>query len=199
LFKDFKPEYLLSKDCLNHNPKVFYAFYRAKMDCRGYEPNVTHKYLANLEASGKRVSVIPQNIDGLHQKAGSKEVYEIHGTTMKEYCMCCGKEYPFGYIFDSNDAIPRCEKCGQKGFVRPSVTLYGETLPKAFGDAHFCMEEADLCIVAGTSLTVYPASNLVSLTYGKLVIVNRDETEADNVADLVFHENMGEVFGRLTV
>lgn len=196
-FKDYPPEYLLSKDCLNHNPKVFYAFYKNKMDCRKYEPNVTHLYVANLEKLGKEVSVVTQNIDGLHTKAGSSKVYEIHGTTMKNYCVKCGKTFPLNYVFDCKESIPRCDKCGLKGMVRPNVTLYGEQL-QSFKEATFAMESSDLCIVAGTSLNVYPAANLVSECKGKLVVVNREETFADSMADLVFHESLGDVFGELT-
>ena len=196
-FKKYNPEYLLSKDCLNHNPKVFYAFYKNKMDCRKYEPNITHLYFSNLEKLGKKVSVVTQNIDGLHTKAGNSEVYEIHGTTMKNYCVKCGKTFPLNYVFDCKESIPRCDKCGLKGMVRPNVTLYGEQL-QFFKEATNVMQNADLCVVAGTSLNVYPAANLVSEYKGKLVIVNRDETFADSMADLVFHESLGVVFRELT-
>lgn len=195
-FSKYNPEYLLSKDCLNHNPKVFYHFYKKKMDCRDYEPNVTHLFFANLEKMGKKVSVVTQNIDGLHTKAGSTDVYEIHGTTMDNYCVKCGKTFPVDYVFDSKDTIPRCNVCGGNSMVRPNVTLYGEQL-QHFREATNVMEKADLCVVAGTSLNVYPAANLVSDFEGKLVVVNRESTFADNFADLVFHESLGDVFKEL--
>lgn len=195
-FDRYPPEYLLSRDCLNNEPKVFYEFYRQKLNCDGIQPNVTHTYLARLEAEGKRVSVITQNIDGLHQKAGSKEVYEIHGTTQKNYCMKCHQEFPADTIFVSDERIPRCPFC--KGMIRPAVTLYGEQLPSAFMEAVQQLHVADLMIVAGTSLTVYPANTLVSDFYGnRLVIINNAETEYDKYADLVFHENLGQVFSQL--
>lgn len=122
-FDKYEPEYLLSRECLYHNPKVFYEFYRQKMDTRNIEPNITHKVLAKMEEAGKLSAIITQNIDGLHQKAGSKNVFEIHGTTQRNYCSKCGKEYNSDYIFDTNETIPKCE-C--RGLIRPDVTLYGE-------------------------------------------------------------------------
>lgn len=199
-FEQYSPEYLLSHSCLYDHPKVFYEFYRQKMDCRNIEPNITHKVLAQWEEKGKRVSVITQNIDGLHQKAGSKEVYEVHGSTQRNYCNCCGKKYPSDYIFESNEDVPRCPDCGAGSMIRPEVTLYEENLPQAFSDATMVLHKADLMIIAGTSLTVYPAANMVRDFYGKhLVVVNRDVTSQDKNADLVFHENMGQVFGRIQV
>ena len=194
-FEKYKPEYLLSKDCLFHNPKVFYEYYRQKLDCRTINPNATHYFLAKLESEGKRVSIITQNIDGLHQKAGSKEVYEIHGTTMKNICSHCGATFEKDYIFESKESIPKCPHCG-RGMVRPMVTLYGEELPDDFVEAMEVLHNADLCIVAGTSLSVYPAANLLQDYYGEhLVIVNRDATDKDKYADLVFYNNLKEVFG----
>lgn len=198
-FDMYQPEYLLSIDCLIKEPKVFYEFYRQKMDCRGIEPNITHYKLAELEKSGKRVSVITQNIDGLHQLAGSKEVYEIHGSTNRNLCSICREKYDGNYIFDSDSLVPICPKC-KSGVVRPEVTLYGEQLPDDFERSIEVLKHADTMIVAGTSLTVYPAANLVRYFYGdKLIIINRDATSADQYANLVFHENLGEVFGKLKV
>lgn len=197
-FDKYQPEYLLSHDCLYNEPKVFYEFYRQKLNCNGVQPNVTHEYLAKLEATGKRVSVITQNIDGLHQKAGSKEVYEIHGTTQKNYCTKCHQEFPADAIFQSKEAIPRCPDCHGVGFIRPAVTLYNENLPKAFTEAISVLHKADLMIVAGTSLTVYPANTLITEFYGdNLVIINNMKTDYDQYANLVFHENLGEVFSKL--
>lgn len=197
LYKAYRPEYLLSKECLCHNPKIFYSYYKNKMDARRYEPNVTHLYFAELEKMGKKVSVVTQNIDGLHTKAGNSTVYEIHGTTMRNYCVKCKKQFDSNYVFDSEESIPRCDECGMSGMVRPDITLYGEQL-QHFKEATRAMEEADLCIVAGTSLNVYPAANLVSDCSGKLVVVNREMTLADTFADLVFRESLGEVFEELT-
>lgn len=196
-FDDYEPEYLLSHDCLYHNSKVFYEYYRQKLDCRGIKPNITHLKLAELEKSGKRVSVITQNIDGLHEKAGSREIYNVHGTAYRNYCTACGRQFPADYIFESKEAVPMCPECG-RGMIRPDVTMYGEMLPRAFEDAMNVLHKADLMIVAGTSLTVYPAANLITQYHGSnLVIINRDPTPRDRYADLVFHESMGDVFSRL--
>lgn len=147
-FERYEPEYLLSKECLNNNPKVFYEFYRQKMDTRNAEPNITHKILAKLEQTGKLKAIVTQNIDGLHQKAGSKNVFEIHGTTQRNYCSKCGKEYPSDYLFKTDESIPKCE-CG--GLIRPDITLYGEQLPeKTVNGAVEAISEADCLIVGGT-------------------------------------------------
>lgn len=200
-FEQYSPEYLLSFTCLHHDPKVFYEFYRQKLDCRNIEPNITHKVLADMEQKGKLSAIITQNIDGLHQKAGSKEVYEIHGTTMKNYCMKCGKRYSVNHIFDSDEKIPLC-KCG--GRIRPDVTLYEENLPKyAWDKAEEVLDKADLIIVGGTSLSVYPATELIvyrdyyNYIDKKFVFINKDETVHDHIADLIFHENLGEVFSKI--
>ena len=181
-FEKYQPEYLLSHSCLMNNPTVFYEFYRQKMDTRNIEPNITHTKLAELEKSGKRISIVTQNIDSLHQKAGSEEVYEIHGTTDKNYCPHCKEKYPYEAIFDSKELIPICSKCG-KGNIRPDVTLYEESLPDAFDLAKAIMYKSDLRIVAGTSLTVYPAANLLHNYFDEnLVIINRDSTNKDSMA-----------------
>lgn len=197
-FDMYTPEYLLSKNCLDYDPKVFFEFYRQKMDCRNIEPNVTHFKLAELEKKGKLSAIITQNIDGLHQKAGSKNVYEIHGTTQRNYCEKCNKEYPSDFLFNTTSSFPECE-CG--GLIRPDVTLYGETLPSdAWCKAENALNEADLLIIGGTSLTVYPAKNLIQYYYGKnLVIINRDFTDYDRWADLLFRENLGDVFSKVNV
>lgn len=195
-FEAFSPEYLLSKECLQNNPNVFYEFYRQKLDCRTVNPNIAHYLMAELERHGKIVSVVTQNIDDLHGKAGSTVVDEIHGTTRKNYCEDCMKEYDSNHIFESGESIPRCE-CGGK--IRPDVTLYGENLPwQAWNNATDHLRNADLVIVCGTSLSVWPAAGMISyVPPRKLVIVNRDTTSMDGHASLVFHEEMGEVFSRV--
>ena len=198
-FEKYSPEYLLSRDCLYKEPEVFFEFYRQKMNCEGIEPNITHKVLAQMEAAGKLTSVITQNIDGLHQKAGSKRVWEIHGTTLKNYCKKCGKHYPPDYIFYNSESIPHCE-CD--GIIRPNVVLYGESLPSfAWNEAYTELAKADLIIVGGTSLTVYPAAQFIEeqVRFKKVVLINRDTTPIDNECEIVFHESIGEVFSRIVI
>lgn len=194
-FDMYQPEYLLSHDCLYHNPKVFYEFYRQKMDTRNFKPNDCHKALAKMEEDGKLLGVITQNIDGLHQIAGSKRVYEIHGTTSRCQCTKCEEEYEGSLIFDQDSLIPRCPKCG--GMLRPLVTLYGENLPNDFYNAQDLIYDSDMLIVGGTSLTVYPAAGIVrDFPYHSkpLVIINNQETPYDKYARLVFHESLSKVF-----
>lgn len=194
-FDRYSPEYLLSKGCLDMNPKVFYEFYRQKLDTRKIKPNITHYKLAELEKSGKLKAVITQNIDGLHQKAGSKTVLEIHGTTQRNYCEKCGKEFSSDYIFENTEDIPKCDECGGK--VRPDVTLYGEQLPKkAWADSIKAIGQADMMIVAGTSLQVYPAANLIDYYLGsRLVVINKEKSPTMNfVADLMIEDDMTKVF-----
>lgn len=197
-FEQYSPEYLLSSNCLHDNPNVFYEFYRQKMDVRNIEPNITHKVLAKLETMGKLNAVVTQNIDGLHQKAGSKMVYEIHGTTMKNYCEKCHKKYPSDYIFETTEAVPRCE-CG--GLIRPDVTLYGENLPDhAVNSAILAIRKADLLIIAGTSLQVYPAAGFIRYFAGQhLVVMNKEKLNVpiNKETDLVFYEPMGTIFAQL--
>lgn len=197
-FEKFQPEYLLSKDCLFNNPKVFYSFYRQKMDTRNVNPNIAHYYLAELEKQGKLKAIVTQNIDGLHQKAGSKVVYEIHGTTQKNYCHKCKKEYPEDFIFNSNLDIPKCE-C--RGLIRPDVTLYGENLPKdAVEMAREAISNADMLIIAGTSLQVYPASDFVYDFRGKhLVIINREKLNIsiNEECDIQINDSLGNVIEKL--
>lgn len=192
-FEEYEPEYLLSKECLYHSPKVFYEFYRQKMDTRNIKPNDAHISLAKLEAMGKLSAIVTQNIDGLHQKAGSKNVYEIHGTTMRNYCVKCKAEYDENYIFDSQDKIPVCKICGRP--VRPDVTLYGESLPaEAWNNSMAAILKADTLIIAGTSLSVYPATSLIDYFSGdNLIVINREITSRDKWADLVFHDSVGKI------
>ena len=163
-FDNYEPEYLLSRECLYHNPIVFYEFYRQKLDCRHSQPNAAHFKLAEMEAAGKLDCVVTQNIDGLHQKAGSKNVFETRGQ------------------------------------IRPDITLYGEQLPHAFTDAIKAIENADMLIVAGTSLAVHPANTILSYFTGDmLVLVNHTETEFDTHAQLTFREDITDVFDQIAL
>lgn len=194
-FDKYEPEYLLSRECLYNNPKVFYEFYRQKMDTRNIEPNITHNVLAKMESIGKLKAIVTQNIDGLHQKAGSKNVFEIHGTTQRNYCSKCKKEYPSDYIFTTNESIPKCECRGQ---IRPDVTLYGEQLPEnAVMSAINAIQKADMLIVGGTSLQVYPAANYISYFSGEhLVVINREKIKVmlNEETDLMIVDSLGNVF-----
>ena len=196
-FSAYKPEYLLSYDCLKHKPEVFFDYYRNNLDARAVEPNSAHFKLAEMEETGQLIGVVTQNIDGLHQKAGSKNVQEIHGTIWRNYCVSCGAEYDENYIFDSKDKIPVCEKCGK--MVRPDVTLYGEFLPeKAYQDAINMMNSADCLIIGGTSLEVGSASQLAHLFHGDhLIIINKGKTKLEGRAELVFHDSIGKVLSML--
>ena len=193
-FDMYQPEYLLSHSCLVYEPKVYYEFHRQKMDTRDIEPNNAHKYLAELEKMGKLKAVVTQNIDGLHQKAGSKVVYEIHGSALRNYCMSCGKEFPSDYIFESDEPIPKCS-CG--GVVRPDITLYEEGLPEdQVSGAIDALARADMLIIGGTSLSVYPAASFVNYFRGKtLVVINESDIsvrKAENT--LVIRERIGKLF-----
>lgn len=197
-FEMYEPEYLLSHSCLVDNPEVFFEFYKQKMDARGVEPNDAHKVLAELEERGIIKAVITQNIDGLHQRAGSKKVYEIHGTTTKNYCMKCHKTYPSDYIYESKTKIPRCD-CG--GIIRCDVTLYEEMLPEyAVEKSIEAIRKADVLIIGGTSLTVYPAASYVNYFKGNhLVIINKDHIRyrLDPDKDLEINEPIGEVMRKV--
>lgn len=194
-FDKYNPEYLLSRECLYNDPKVFYEFYRQKMDIRNVEPNITHKVLAKMEDRGKLKAIVTQNVDGLHQKAGSKNVYEIHGTTQRNYCSKCKKEYHTDFLFNTKEAIPKCE-CG--GLIRPDVTLYGEILPdNAVTNAIDAISEADMLIIGGTSLRVYPAADYISFFEGKhLVVINKEKIDdlSNDYIDLVIVDSLGNVF-----
>lgn len=191
---DLPPEYMLSIDLFKSNPKMFFDFYKDKMNCLDAKPNVIHKYLAKLEKEKKLEAIITQNIDGLHQKAGSKNVLEIHGTVYKNHCIDCGKSYSAEYVFNSN-GIPKCS-CG--GIIKPDVVLYGEQLPTSFVVAIDYINKADLLIVAGTSLTVEPAASLVRMFDGKhLVIINGSLTAYEGKADLIIHDRLEDVFSKL--
>ena len=189
---EYPPETIISHSFYRERPEYFFRFYREKMLPLGFQPNVTHRVLARWEQEGKLDAVVTQNIDGLHQKAGSKKVYELHGSVLRNYCTKCGKFYPAEFVKDCG-GVPRCS-CG--GIVKPDVVLYEESLDQ---DVIFRSVEAirgaDLLIVAGTSLTVYPAAGLINDYRGnRLVLINRDETPYDRYADLVFHDSLGDIF-----
>ncbi len=186
---EYPPEYMLSHEFFVSHPDKFFDFYRKMMIAKDVLPNPAHYALAELERKGKLKAVITQNIDGLHQKAGSKTVYELHGTTLKNYCYRCGKSFDIDFI-DGYDGVPYCP-CG--GIVKPDVVLYGEQLNgKTLQGAIDAIAEADLLIVGGTSLTVYPAAGLIDYFEGDaLVLINRDATPFDDRADLVIREPVG--------
>lgn len=192
---DYPPEHILSHTFFINNTDEFYSFYKAKMNSLKYQTNITHIKLAELENKGKLKAVVTQNIDGLHQKAGSKTVYELHGSILRNYCMNCNKFYDAKFVFNT-DGVPRCN-CG--GIIKPDVVLYEESLNnKTLTNSVKAISEADLLIVAGTSLTVYPASGLIHYFRGKnLVLINRDSTPYDNIANLVINDSLGKVFKEL--
>ena len=192
---EYPPEQIITHSFFERKPEYFYRFYREKMMPLGFEPNITHKVLARWEEEGKLLGVVTQNIDGLHQKAGSKKVYELQGSVLRNYCMKCGKFHSAEFV-KNFDGVPRCD-CG--GIVKPDVVLYEEGLDQdTIEQAVTAIYHADLLIVAGTSLTVYPAAGLINYYRGKrLVLINRDETPYDRHADLVFHESLGKIFDQL--
>ena len=192
-FSKYTPEYLLSCDCLKREPKIFFDYYRQNLDARNIQPNKAHFVLTEWEKSGKLKGIITQNIDGLHQKAGSKNVAEIHGTIWKNHCISCKSEFGVDFIFDCGEVVPHCPKCGK--IVRPDVTLYGELLPEeAFEKADRMIRFADMLIIGGTSLEVGSAAGLAHRFHGKyLVIINKGKTKMEGKADLVFHDSIGKV------
>lgn len=188
-------EILLSSDYFYRYTEDFYEFYKKMFDASDIKPNVTHEYLKHLEDIGKLKAIVTQNIDGLHSKAGSKCVYELHGTTFVNHCLKCHKEFSQDFVFKSN-GVPHCE-CG--GLIKPDVVLYGEALPQdAFRKSIEAIEKADMLLVLGSSLVVYPAAGLIDYFNGKyLVIINKDKTSYDNDATLVINENLSKVFKEL--
>ena len=192
---EYPPETIISHTFYERKPEYFFRFYREKMMPLGFEPNITHKVLARWEAEGKLSAVVTQNIDGLHQKAGSKRVLELHGSILRNFCVRCGKAHNAEFVKDY-DGVPKCD-CG--GTVKPDVVLYEEPLnQRTIFDSIEAIANADLLIVAGTSLTVYPAAGLVDYYQGnRLVLINRDATPYDDRADLVFHESLGNIFSEL--
>lgn len=192
---DYPPETILSHDFFIRHPEEFYRFYRDKMLVDGAQPNPLHLKLAQWEREGILSAIVTQNIDGLHQKAGSQKVYELHGSIHRNHCMRCGKFHGLEAIAEST-GVPRCE-CG--GIIRPDVVLYGENLDDGVVRASIeAIEGADMLIIGGTSLSVYPAAGLVDLYRGhRLVLVNRTPTPKDNRADLIIRESIGQVFADL--
>lgn len=192
---DYPPEKILSHSFFLSHPEEFYRFYKDKMVYINAKPNDAHKILAQWEQEGKVKAVITQNIDGLHQKAGSQKVLELHGTVYKNYCMRCGKEYELEWMLEQ-EGVPHCS-CG--GIIRPDVVLYEEGLDqKVIQDAVSFIEEADVLIIGGTSLMVYPAAGLIEYYKGnKLVLINKSMTPYDKEADLRIEGSIGEVFGEV--
>lgn len=191
----YPPEHIISHTFFLRDPEYFFRFYREKMLPLGFSPNITHKKLATWEQEGKLLAVITQNIDGLHQKAGSQNVLELHGSVQRNYCMSCGKFFPAEFIKEVR-GIPKCS-CG--GIIKPDVVLYEETLnDNTVEESINVIRQADLMIVAGTSLTVYPAAGLINYYRGdRLVLINRDSTPYDGRADLVIHESLGSIFNQI--
>lgn len=198
---DFTPEQVLSGSFFAENPREFYRFYRAKILISGVKPNAAHLKLAELEAKGKLSAVITQNIDGLHQAAGSKNVLELHGSTYRNHCVLCNQKYPIEYVMNNMDkkGISRCKESNCNGIIKPDVVLYGESLDdKVVSKTIEELQLADLLIIGGTSLTVYPAAGFINAYQGnKLVLVNKDETQSDGIADLVIHDSIGKVFSKI--
>ena len=192
---DYPPETIISHSFYLRKTEYFFNFYREKMLPLGFEPNITHNVLAKWEQEGKLSAVVTQNIDGLHQKAGSKRVYELHGSVLRNYCVKCHKFHSAEFIRDAV-GVPRCD-CG--GIVKPDVVLYEESLNhQTIENSVNAIYNADLLIVAGTSLTVYPAAGLIDYYRGnRLVLINRDPTPKDDRADLVIHDTLGNVFSQL--
>ena len=192
---DYPPETILSHTFWEENPEEFYRFYRDKLIVKGAKPNAAHLRLAKLEQQGKLRAVVTQNIDGLHQAAGSKTVYELHGSTLRNYCTRCGKFYPVSFIEEAGgkgDGVPRCTDCG--GIVKPDVVLYEEGLDEAtIEGAVSAIRRADMLIVGGTSLAVYPAAGLIRYFRGDdLVVINKQPTPADDMATLLVNKPIGQ-------
>ena len=191
----YPPETILSRSFFERNPEEYYRFHRAKLVVDGVKPNKAHLRLAQLEQQGKLRAVVTQNIDGLHQAAGSVKVFELHGSILRAYCSRCHNPFP-AEVINLGDGVPRCE-CG--GVIRPDIVLYEEPLDEEImSGAIRCIRDADVLIVGGTSLNVYPAAGLINYYTGnKLVLVNLSETPYDRYADLVIHQKIGEVFEQI--
>lgn len=198
----YPPETIISRSFFDANPVEFYRFYREKLIIKNIEPNTAHFQLAKMEEKGKLKAVVTQNIDGLHQKAGSRNVFELHGSTLRNFCMDCGAEYGIDFIAESEnspDKLPRCSKCG--GLVKPDVVLYEESLDQnVINGAVNAIKNADMLIIGGTSLVVYPAAGLIDYFRGKnIVLINKSATAGDARANLVIHESIGKVLGMLKI
>lgn len=192
---DYPPEVILSHSFFENKTKEFYKFYKDKLNCLDVEPNITHKFLKELEDTGKLKAIITQNIDGLHEKSGCKNILLLHGSIYNNTCISCKKKYDADYVFQSVD-IPLCD-CGE--IIKPDVVLYEEALDEnVTNKAIEAIKNCDLLIVAGTSLAVYPAAGFIRYFNGKhLVIINNDSTPYDYMADLVINEKLGEIFNKL--
>jgi NAD-dependent deacetylase len=193
----YPPEVMLSHSFFEEQTEEFYTFYREKMIYKDARPNKAHMALTKLERMGKLKAVITQNIDGLHQAAGTKNVIELHGSTHRNYCMKCGKKFGLDYILNSKDIIPHCEDC--KGRVRPDVVLYEESLDTDViqRTIHY-IATAEVLIIGGTSLVVYPAAGLIRYFKGKkLILINKSSTPYDKQADLVINQSIGEVLSKV--
>lgn len=195
---DYPPEEILSRSFFERDPEEFYRFYRNKMLCPEARPNAAHQKLAELEAAGKLRSVVTQNIDGLHTFAGSRRVWELHGSVHRNRCMGCGQPYGMERIRDSA-GVPRCSVCG--GIIKPDVVLYEESLDSyVMEQALVDIQDADLLIIGGTSLAVYPAAGLIRYYGGaRLVLINKSATPYDSHADLIIHDSIGAVLGQISV
>ncbi len=193
---NYSPEEIISSSFLRTNPEIFFKFYKKEMIFENAKPNFAHKFLTKLEKMGKLKAIITQNIDGLHQKAKSQNVLELHGSVYHNYCVSCGKEYDLEYIMNFEDEVPRCE-CGQ--LVRPKVTLYEEALDmEVLTSAVDYIAKAEVLIVGGTSLVVYPAASLVNYFKGReLVLINRSTTPYDNFATAIYNESIAELFKKV--
>lgn len=192
----YPPETIISHTFFMNYPEEFYKFYKDKMLYLDVKPNITHKFIAELEKKGKSVGVVTQNIDGLHQEAGSEKVYELHGSVLRNYCMSCGEFYDVKYIYNS-PSIPRCTKCGD--IIKPDVVLYEEGLDETtINNAIKAIQMADTMIVLGTSLIVYPAAGLLRYFHGnQLVIINKSTTPYDSEVDLCINDDFNNVIPRL--
>ncbi|HIT13751.1 MAG TPA: NAD-dependent protein deacylase [Candidatus Scatomonas merdigallinarum] len=195
---EYPPETILSHSFFMRNPEGFYKFYHDKMLALDAEPNAAHRKLAELERAGKLKAVITQNIDGLHQKAGSRKVLELHGSVHRNYCMKCHQFYDAWYIKNA-PGVPRCETCG--GMIKPDVVLYEESLDQnVLQESVLAISRAQVLIVGGTSLVVYPAAGLLRYFQGEaLVVINKGATSADRNADLLIQEPIGQVLGQIIV
>ncbi|HIQ73233.1 MAG TPA: NAD-dependent protein deacylase [Candidatus Blautia intestinigallinarum] len=194
---DYPPETILSHSFFMRKPEEFYRFYRNKMLCDTARPNEAHKKLAQLEQAGKLKAVVTQNIDNLHQMAGSKKVLELHGSVYRNYCMRCGKFYDFDFM-KNTEGVPHCT-CG--GMIKPDVVLYEEALDQdTISESVQMIAQADLLIIGGTSLVVYPAAGLIDYYRGKhLVVINKSATPRDREADLLIQQPIGYVFSQIHV
>ena len=194
----YPPETIISHSFYKNNPEEFYRFYKNKMLFLDAQPNVTHTFIAKCEEKGKSLGVVTQNIDGLHQKAGSKKVYELHGSVLRNYCESCHTFYDVDYIYNSA-SIPKCNKCG--GIIKPDVVLYEEGLDQeVLTNAIRAIQSADTMIVLGTSLVVYPAAGLLHYFYGnRLVIINKSTTPYDSKVDLCINADFNDVIPKLKV